>query len=272
MLNSATGTPLADTCGANIAAGYTTEEVPTCRDRAKNHECSRPVITQTKPNQPTSQGPHRWVFEGQDRTEGKRQVAERKAPGLARPVLPIRFLLAAIPVPSFFGLFTLTYLMDRAAQLGRHVPPVPTWACHFLQKPPAPLKVLLCIDKTSLSLVSSRLNGPSSFSPSSYVRCYKPLIIFVALCWTLSSMSMSHLYWGAQHWTQHSRCLTSAEQRGRITSLHLLEMLCRVQPQTPISLCCHKGSSLAHGQLAVHQDPQGLFCKAAFQLVSHSLS
>lgn len=41
MLNSATGTPLADTCGANIAAGYTTEEVPTCRQRAKNNESSR---------------------------------------------------------------------------------------------------------------------------------------------------------------------------------------------------------------------------------------
>lgn len=31
MLNSATGTPLAATWGANMAAGYTTEEVPTCR-------------------------------------------------------------------------------------------------------------------------------------------------------------------------------------------------------------------------------------------------
>jgi len=36
-------------------------------------------------------------------------------------------------------------------------------------------------------------------------------------------MSMSHLHWGAQNWTQHSRCgLTSAEQQGRITSLDLL--------------------------------------------------
>jgi hypothetical protein len=33
-LNSATGTPLAATCGANIAAGYTTEEVPTTRQRS----------------------------------------------------------------------------------------------------------------------------------------------------------------------------------------------------------------------------------------------
>jgi len=28
-LNSATGTPLLATCGANMAAGYTTEDVPT---------------------------------------------------------------------------------------------------------------------------------------------------------------------------------------------------------------------------------------------------
>lgn len=31
--------------------------------------------------------------------------------------------------------------MDREARPGRHGPPAPTWACHFLQKPPAPLKV-----------------------------------------------------------------------------------------------------------------------------------
>lgn len=35
MLNSATGTPLADTWGANMAAGYTTEEVPTCKASGK---------------------------------------------------------------------------------------------------------------------------------------------------------------------------------------------------------------------------------------------
>lgn len=44
-------------------------------------------------------------------------------------------------VPSCFGLLPLAYPMDWGAQLRRHVPPVRTWACHFLQKPPAPLKV-----------------------------------------------------------------------------------------------------------------------------------
>lgn len=31
--------------------------------------------------------------------------------------------------------------MEREARLHRDLPPVHTWACHFLQKPPAPLKV-----------------------------------------------------------------------------------------------------------------------------------
>ena len=53
-----------------------------------------------------------------------------------------------------------------------------------------------------------------------------------ALRWTLSSTSMFLLYWGAQNWTQHSRCgLPSAEQRGRITSRHLLTILCLMQPR-----------------------------------------
>jgi len=39
-------------------------------------------------------------------------------------------------------------------------------------------------------------------------------IISAALHWTLSSISMPLFYWGAQNWTQHSRCgLTSTEQR-----------------------------------------------------------
>lgn len=51
MLNSATGTPLAETCGANIAAGYTTDEVPTCGQRDTSHKCSR--TGSNRPNQPS---------------------------------------------------------------------------------------------------------------------------------------------------------------------------------------------------------------------------
>ncbi|KAK4810782.1 hypothetical protein QYF61_008754, partial [Mycteria americana] len=42
---------------------------------------------------------------------------------------------------------------------------------------------------------------------------------------------------GAQNWIQSSRCsLTSAEERGRITSLDLLAILCLMQPRIPLAL------------------------------------
>lgn len=48
------------------------------------------------------------------------------------------------------------------------------------------------------------------------------LNFYLALCQTLSSISMSLLYWGAEKWTEHSRCsFISAEQKGRITFLNL---------------------------------------------------
>jgi len=63
-----------------------------------------------------------------------------------------------------------------------------------------------------------------------------PLIIFVASYWTLSSMPVSLLYWGAQNWTQCSRCgPTSAEQRRRITSLNPLAMFCLMQSRIPFA-------------------------------------
>ena len=44
-------------------------------------------------------------------------------------------------------------------------------------------------------------------------------------------------HWGAQTWAQHCRHgLTSTEQRGRVTSLQLLAMLCPVQPRVPLSV------------------------------------
>ncbi|XP_068782109.1 uncharacterized protein [Struthio camelus] len=80
---------------------------------------------------------------------------------------------------------------------------------------------------------------------SSCDRCSSPLIILVALRWTLSSRAMSLLHWGAQHWTQDSRCgLIRAEERGRITSLDLLATLCLMHPRRPLAFlaarahCC----------------------------------
>jgi len=55
---------------------------------------------------------------------------------------------------------------------------------------------------------------------------------------------MSLLHWGAQNWTPHSRCgLTSAEQRGRISSLNLLATILLMQLRIPFRLirrahCC----------------------------------
>lgn len=58
----------------------------------------------------------------------------------------------------------------------------------------------------------------------------------MALCWTLSKMSTSLLYWGIQNWMQYSRCgLTSAEEMKRTFSLYLLEILGLMQPKIPFN-------------------------------------
>ena len=62
-----------------------------------------------------------------------------------------------------------------------------------------------------LSLLFSRLNISSSLSPSSQEVYSSLLINSVALGWTVATMSMPFWHWGAQNWTQHTRCgLTSA--------------------------------------------------------------
>ena len=59
--------------------------------------------------------------------------------------------------------------------------------------------------------------------------------------------------WGAQNWTQYSRCgLTRVEYRGRITCLSLLAMLFLMHPQDTIGLLGYKGTLLANGQPVVH--------------------
>lgn len=79
-----------------------------------------------------------------------------------------------------------------------------------------PHQAFIHVDKMPLTLLSSRLNVSSSLSICSYDRCSSPLIIFVLLCWTHSSMSPFLLYWRAQVGTQHSRCVSFAE--GKIKS------------------------------------------------------
>lgn len=58
-----------------------------------------------------------------------------------------------------------------------------------------------------LSILFSWLNNAVSFILSSYVRCSKPLVIFMALCWACLS---SIFYQGAQHLTQYCRYVSSA--------------------------------------------------------------
>lgn len=89
--------------------------------------------------------------------------------------------------------------------------------------------------------------------PCMSVGCFNPLVVFVALCWICSRKSMSALYGETQACTQHSRCgLTRAAQTARIASLGLLATLPNTA-QAAASLHCHRGTFLAHGQLAAHQ-------------------
>ena len=85
-----------------------------------------------------------------------------------------------------------------------------------------PLAVVLSLSTMEKSLAPSSLHPPFRYlltlmrphwafsspdrtvpalSLSSVERCSRPLIIFMALHWTLSSMSMSLLHWRAHSWT-----------------------------------------------------------------------
>lgn len=91
----------------------------------------------------------------------------------------------------------------------------------------------------------------------------------LALCCIHSNMSLSLLYWGDEIWTQHHRQISPGLSRGgKIISSNLLTALLLMQ-QRMLSLL--RGILLAHIQLPVHQDPQDLFCKAAFWPISPSL-
>jgi len=77
-------------------------------------------------------------------------------------------------------------------------------------------------------------------------------------------MCISPSLWGAQNWTQHFRCgLTSAEEGGRIPSLHLLGSTPHSATQATISLLCGKAILLAHVQLGP-PGPPGPFLPNSF--------
>lgn len=60
-------------------------------------------------------------------------------------------------------------------------------------------QLFIHIEMIPLNLLFSSLNSP--FSLSSCDRYSSPLVFFVALRWTCTSISMSLLYWGIQNWT-----------------------------------------------------------------------
>lgn len=78
------------------------------------------------------------------------------------------------------------------------------------------------------------------------------LITFTALCWTCFGVSLSLMLRSPALDQALQMCLTSVEQKERITSLNLPDMVCLLQPE---------GSSqpsllqeyIVHGQLLVHQ-------------------
>lgn len=113
------------------------------------------------------------------------------------------------------------------------------------------------------------LNSSGSLSLSSKVRCSSPLRIFMSFCWTLLATFVFLLHWGAPNWTQCSRYgLTSAERRGRITALHLLAMLCLMQPKIPLAFFAEGHTSMfMFKEVSTRTHCFFFFCQAALQLV-----
>lgn len=64
------------------------------------------------------------------------------------------------------------------------------------------LQVFIYINKIPLSPLFSRLSSPSFLGHFLYERCFIPLVIFVALCWTVSRMSV-HLIFAEEPRTGH---------------------------------------------------------------------
>ena len=94
----------------------------------------------------------------------------------------------------------------------------------------------------------------------------------MALHWTVSSMFMSLLYRGAQNWAQYSKCgLTSAEQRGRITTLHLLAVLCVMQPRIPFAFFAARAHSWLKFNLVSTGTPSAFSAKLLYRWVSPSV-
>lgn len=80
-------------------------------------------------------------------------------------------------------------------------------------------QVLIHMDRVSLSLLQGEQSQLSQ--PLVYVKCSKPFIITLDICWIHPTMPMSLLHWGAQSWTQHSMCisLVLSKEEGSLLSV-----------------------------------------------------
>lgn len=120
----------------------------------------------------------------------------------------------------------------------------------------------VCLPTHPRRLLLYRLNSPalSGFPP---MKCSSLLITLAALRSALSVISVALSYWGAQNWTQHSRCgITSAGQRGRISTLDLLAAVHLARSRMPFaSVVARAHCWLRFHLLSVHQ---GLFLQSCF--------
>lgn len=95
------------------------------------------------------------------------------------------------------------------------------------------------------------LNGISCIFPC--VHCllssYSHFFIFEVLCWTLSSLLMSYLYWGAQHRTQYSRWVQGEYQ----LPLPASNALSHAALNAFDFFVFHKTTLLVHGKFGAHQ-------------------
>lgn len=103
-----------------------------------------------------------------------------------------------------------------------------------------------------------------SLSTCSLKPVCKPLLIFVALHCTYSSVSVTFVHWGSRT-GQSTTNVASPGLKRRITSLDLLAMLFLIQHSTLMTLISGRAHLLAHVQLAVCQSLRSFYCKAAFQ-------
>ncbi|XP_071586718.1 UPF0193 protein EVG1 isoform X2 [Heliangelus exortis] len=149
------------------------------------------------------------------------EMSERRrvtsAPSAARPVrysAGTRELLRVMMEESKLPCFQRRYLMDcveRGDTLPLQCHPtsskepasaVPAFSPDVCQRCKLPARPHL---RPAKVCQAGDAYAREKFKPRAGRSCASPLIIFVALFWTHSRISMSFLYWGLQNWTQYSR-------------------------------------------------------------------